>query len=40
MQEITSYSNNLKHLQTLSKVIEFPLDFKVNTNTYYQKPTA
>lgn len=38
VQEITSYSNNLKHLQTLSQVIKFPLDFKINTNLYYPKP--
>lgn len=35
MPEITPYSNNLKHLETLSKNIMFPLTFKhVRTSQY------
>lgn len=38
VQEISPFSNNFKHLQTLSKVIDFPLNFKINKNVFYQKP--
>lgn len=37
MPEVTPYSNNLKHLASLAKKIDFPLSLHHNYHTNYRK---